>query len=100
MIVGIDTPAEAASLLLSGGADFVNFDPLVLKSYLDEHPDANMKVAFVIPDSYEQIAIPVRKGETRLLEAFDKALDELLEDGTLAEISNRYVNGDYTKVPE
>lgn len=100
VIVGIDTPAEAASLLLSGRADFVNFDPLVLKSYLDEHPDADMKVAFVIPDSYEQIAIPVRKGETRLLEAFDQALDELLADGTLTEISNRYVNGDYTKVPE
>ncbi len=99
-IVGIDTPAEAASLLLSGRADFVNFDPLVLKSYLDEHPDADMKVAFIIPDSYEQIAIPVRKGETRLLEAFDKALDELLEDGTLVEISQKYVNGDYTKVPE
>ena len=98
-IVGIDTPAEAASLLLSGRADFVNFDPLVLKGYLDEHPDANMKVAFVIPDASEQIAIPVRKGETRLLEAFDKALDELAEDGTLAAISNKYVGGDYTQAP-
>ncbi len=96
-IVGIDTPAEAASLLLSGRADFVNFDPLVLKCYLDEHPDANLKVAFAIPDSYEEIAIPVRKGEDRLLKAINDALNELLSDGTLSEISVKYVGGDYTK---
>lgn len=98
-VVAVDTSDEAASLLLSGRADFVNFDPLILKSYLAEHPDANLKVAFAIPDTYEATAIPVRKGETNLLNAIDKALDELSADGTLAKISEKYVDVDYTQKP-
>ncbi len=98
-VVAVDTSDEAASLLLSGRADFVNFDPLILKSYLDEHPDADLKVAFAIPDTYEATAIPVRKGETELLDEINRALRELSEDGTLAQISEKYVDGDYTQKP-
>ncbi|MCM1271863.1 MAG: transporter substrate-binding domain-containing protein [Ruminococcus flavefaciens] len=98
-VVAVDTSDEAASLILSGRADFVNFDPLILKSYLDEHPDADLKVAFSIPDTYEATAIPIRKGETELLDEINKALRELSEDGTLAKISEKYVDGDYTQKP-
>ena len=98
-VVAVDTSDEAASLLLSGRADFVNFDPLILKSYLDEHPDADLKVAFSIPDTYEATAIPIRKGETELLDEINKALRELSEDGTLAKLSEKYVDGDYTQKP-
>ena len=40
--------------------------------------------------------IPVRKGETRLLEEINKALEELRADGTLKELSEKYLNGDYS----
>ena len=54
----------------------------------------------MIPDSEEQIAIPVRKGETRLLNEINGALAELSENGTLSELSNKYFHADYSKSQE
>ena len=97
-IVGIDTSGEAIELVLSGRADLCGTSVPVLNSYMEEHPDAEgrLKVAFVIPDSEDRIAIPVRKGEARLLEAVNQALAELREEGTLQELSEKYLQGDYT----
>ena len=97
-VVGIDTSAEAIDLVLSGRADFLGISVLVLNAYLDEHPDAvdKLKAAFVIPNSEDVIAIPVRKGEPEFLDAINAALAELREEGTLKEISEKYLGGDYT----
>ena len=98
-IVGIDTSSEAIDLVLSGRADFLGTSVPVLNAYLDEHPDAKdkLKEAFVIPDSEDIIAIPVRKGETEYLDAINAALAELREEGKLKEISEKYLGGDYTE---
>jgi cystine transport system substrate-binding protein len=96
-IVAIDTSGEAMELLLSGRVDFIGSNAIVVNSYLEEHPEANVKCAFTIPDSDEPVGIPIRKGETRLQEAINNALDELSEEGTLTEISNKYFGKDYTK---
>lgn len=97
-VVGIDTSGEAIDLLLSGRVDFVGINVPVLNAYLQEHPDAADKVkeAFVIPNSEDVIAIPVRKGEPEFLDAINAALAELREEGTLKEISEKYLGGDYT----
>ena len=97
-VVGIDTSAEAIDLVLSGRADFLGISVPVLNAYLDEHPDAadKLKAAFVIPNSEDVIAIPVRKGEPEFLDAINAALAELREEGTLKEISEKYLGGDYT----
>ena len=96
-IVPISTSEEAASLVTSGRADFCLFNPVVLNAYLEQHPQADIKVAFIIPGADELIGIPVRKGETALLDALNTALDEMREDGTLAALSEKYFNGDYTR---
>lgn len=98
-IIGIDTSAEAIDLVLSGRADFLGTSVPVLNAYLDEHPDAKdkLKEAFVIPNSEDVIAIPVRKGETEFLDAINAALAELRADGTLKAISEKYLGGDYTE---
>lgn len=97
-VVGIDTSAEAIDMLLSGRVDFVGTSVPVLNAYLDEHPDAKDKVkeAFVIPDSEDVVAIPVRKGETEFLDAINTALANLRADGTLKAISEKYLGGDFT----
>lgn len=97
-VVGIDTSGEAIELLLSGRVDFVGTNVPVLNAYLDEHPDAADKVkeAFVIPNSEDVIAIPVRKGEGAFLNAINEALAALRADGTLQAISEKYLGGDYT----
>ena len=97
-VVGVDTSGEAIDLLLSGRVDFVGINVPVLNAYLQEHPDAEDKVkeAFVIPNSEDVIAIPVRKGEPEFLDAINAALAELREEGTLKKISEKYLGGDYT----
>ena len=82
--------------MLSGRADVCMFNTVILADYLKQHPNAALKVAFVVPEKDEEIAIPLRKGEEPLLEAVNKALNEMREDGTLKELSEKYFDGDYT----
>ena len=96
-IIGIQTSEEAANLVQSGRADFCMFSPIILKDYQEQHPDAQLKVAFQIKNQQEVIAIPVRKGQQSFLDAVNTALAKLADDGTLVELSNKYFGGDYTK---
>ena len=97
-VVTVDTSSEGIDMVLTGRADFLGMNVPVLNAYYDEHPDAKSKLreAFVIPDSEDIIAIPLRKGETEFRDAINQALKELREDGTLAAISEKYLGGDYT----
>lgn len=95
-LVPIDTAAEAINLLLSKRVDFLSFNSITFQSYLKEHPGTKIKTVFPVPASDEQIAIPIRKGETRLSEAVNKALDELRTDGTLKNLSEKYFAKDFT----
>lgn len=96
-VVPISTADEAASLVTSGRADFCSFNETILANYLESHPDADLTVAFVVPDTVERYAVPVRKGEERLLEAIDGAIETLRENGTLTELSERYFGTDHTQ---
>ncbi len=98
-IVPIETSEQAASLVTSGRADFCMFSTVIMNDYMENNPDAELEVAFVLPNEYEEIAIPVRKGETALLDAINEAVEELRGNGTLAELSEKYFNGDYTMAP-
>lgn len=95
-IVPISTADEAGTLVTTGRADFCLFNPVIFNEYMEHNPDKPIKVAFVIPGEDEQIAVPVRKGETAFLSAVNQALAELREDGTLSELSEKYFGGDYT----
>ena len=93
-IVPIDTLQQAFDLVTSGRADFTILEDIQFYPYLEEHPDADLKIAFTIDDDVDEFAIPFRKGESRLVEAVDLALDELKADGTLSAISEKYFDSD------
>lgn len=95
-IVPVDTAQEAITLLEQGRVDFLHFTDLVYGPIVEAHPEYKVKVAFTFDDGVETYGIPVKKGETRLAEAINDALAELSEEGTLSEISNKYLGGDYT----
>lgn len=95
-LVPIDTSSEAINLLLQDRVDFLSFSGITFSSYLKEHPDADIKVAFDVPDAEQQVGIPIRKGETHLLDSVNKAVEELRADGTLAKLSEQFLNGDFT----
>lgn len=92
-----DDIVDMASLIESGRADFTTFNSVVFNEYLQQHPDANLKVAFVIPDVVDTYAVPIKKGETALYDAVQNAIDELKEDGTLSKLSEDYFGTDFTQ---
>ena len=93
-IVPIDTLQQAFDLVTSNRADFTILEDIQFYPYLEEHPDADLKIAFTIDDDVDQFAIPVKKGEERLLRALNAALNELKADGTLSGLSEKYFNSD------
>lgn len=100
----VDTSAQALSLLDQGRADFVAADDILFQTYQKNFPQYNLKTAFQIPSdvngAMDRVAIPVKKGQTALLEALNSALDEMRSDGTLSSICEKYLNADYTSPKE
>lgn len=96
-LVQINTADEAVALISSGRADFTTFNSVVFNEYLQQHPDANLKVAFVIPNVVDEYGVPVKKGETALYDAIQSAIDELKKDGTLSQLSMDYFDTDFTQ---
>ena len=92
---GVDTLEETIEMVLSGRAEATLNAVDSVGDYLRVHPDANIKIVALTEDA-SPVAIPVRKGETELLNKLNATLDELRKDGTLAELSIKYFGEDIT----
>lgn len=97
-VENVDTLAETIDMITSGRVDATLNAELSFYDYLGEHPDADIKIVALTDDS-SKVSIPLRKGaSTESLRAeIDKAIKELAEDGTLAELSNKYFGSDISK---
>ena len=84
--------------LLAGRVDATLNAEVSINDYMKEQPDADIKIAAYDPD-VEQVGMIMPYGESSesLRAAINAALAELREDGTLAEISNKYFGMDITK---
>lgn len=85
-----DTDARAA--LASGRVDAWVTDRFVAKQALDANPNSGMRIGDFL--FIERIAPAVAKGNTSLANAINKALDEMMADGTYAAISKKWFNED------
>jgi cystine transport system substrate-binding protein len=95
-IVQIDGFNQAIDLILSSRIDATINDRL---SYLDfklERPDAKIKVVAEQATSNEA-AFLFNKGNEELVEAVNKAMEEMMADGTYLEISERWFGDDVSK---
>lgn len=82
----------ALSDLKTGRVDAVVIDEVVIDYYMSKEKDA-----FKLLDESlapEQYGVGVKKGNEELLEKLQKALDEMNEDGTAAEISEKWFGED------
>lgn len=97
---GVDDLNQTIELLLNGRVDATLNAEVTYFDYLKEHPDANIKIAALSNDA-SQVAFPVRKGDetATLREALNQAINELREDGTIAEISEKYFGTDLSQAP-
>lgn len=96
----MDDLNQTIELLLNGRVDATLNAEVTYFDYLKEHPDANIKIAALTNDA-SQVAFPVRKGDetATLREALNQAINELREDGTIAEISEKYFGTDLSQAP-
>ena len=95
---GVDTLDETLTMVLQGRVDATLNAIVSYTDYLAQHPDANLKVVATTEDA-SNVAIPVRKDDetASLLEAVNKAIAELHEEGVISELSIKYFGEDISK---
>lgn len=82
---------DAVQALVSNRVDCVIIDNEPAKAFVSANPGL-----LILDTEYavEDYAIAVRKGNTALLEAIDKALGELIADGTISSIVSKYIKAE------
>lgn len=95
---GVSTLNDTVQNVIDGRADATLNADVSIYDYLNQQPDANIKIVATTEDA-SHVAIPIRKGdETASFEkAVNAAIEELKADGTLAELSEKYFGSDVTK---
>lgn len=95
---GVDTLDQTIELVLAGRVDATLNAEVSYYDYLSVHPEAEIKIVDLTEEA-SHVAIPLCKGEDNasLLAAVNKAIGELSEDGTLAELSIKYFGSDMSK---
>ena len=88
---------QAITLLNQGRVDVVINDSIAVYAYLAETGDKSVKIAGTVGEKSEQ-GFAARK-DSGYLPELNRALGELRADGTLAEISEKYLKTDATGAP-
>ncbi len=88
---------QAITLLNQGRVDVVVNDSIAVYAYLAETGDTSVKIAGTVGEKSEQ-GFAARK-DSGYLPELDKALSELRADGTLSQISQKYLKADATGAP-
>ena len=97
-VTGVDDLNQTMELLISGRIDATLNAEVTFYDYMKAHPEANIKIAAIDPET-TSVAIPMRKGEetASLLAAVNQALAELAEEGVLTALSEKYFGTDISK---
>ncbi len=97
-VIPVDDLAQTIELLLAGRIDATLNAEVSYYDYKKVHPEAAIKIA-CLDTERTSVAIPMRKGDdaATLRDAVNKAVQELLEDGTISALSIKYFGGDISK---
>ena len=97
-VQNVNTLSETIDMVTSGRVDATLNAEVSFYDYLAEHPDAPISIVALTDDASE-VAIPLVKGDDNasLKAAIDKAIEELSQDGTLTELSNKYFGSDISQ---
>ncbi len=97
-VTPVDDLIQTFELLLAGRIDATLNAEVTYYDYKNAHPNAAIKIA-CLDKQTTSVAIPMRKDadSAKLRDAINKAVNELLEDGTISALSIKYFGGDITK---
>jgi len=90
-VVAYDNGASAVQALMNGQVDCVIIDNAPAKEYVKANPGLALLDGEWVTENY---AIGCNKGNTKLVEAINKALAELTEDGTVQAIVDKYITAE------
>ena len=88
-LVGVEGFIQAIELLNSNRVDVTINDKLTVLDFQKQKPDAKIKIVAEADDA-AQSGLMFRKGSDTLVDAVNKALNEMIEDGTYNEISEKW----------
>ncbi|PSL40563.1 amino acid ABC transporter substrate-binding protein (PAAT family) [Planomicrobium soli] len=88
-IEGVEGFNQAIELLNSRRVDATVNDSLTVLDFLNQRPDANIQVVDEADDA-AQSGLLFRKDSGAIVDEVNKALAEMIEDGTYEEISNKW----------
>lgn len=92
-IVGVEGFVQTIELINSKRADVTVNDKLSVLDFLKHKPDAPVKIVATYDDEI-QIGLLFRQGNDTLVEAVNKALSDMIADGTHLEISEKWFGED------
>lgn len=97
-VTGVDDLAQTIELLIQGRIDATLNADVSYYDYVKEHPEAAIKLVATTEDA-SSVAFPVKKTDRNktFIEAVNKALQELMDEGRIAEISIKYFGSDITR---
>ena len=94
---GQDKFALAMECVLSGEADCAINDELTYAYWKQQKGGEDSTKIVAESDNVNSSAIMVKKGNDELIEKLNSAIDELLADGTVKEISEKYFGMDVSQ---
>lgn len=94
--VTVDSFSKSMELLVSKRVDTVVRDNIVFYDFIKQRPGAPVKIAAEGSDT-DYTAPIVQKGNTELADQISKAIEELKNEGKLAEISIMYFGKDVSR---
>lgn len=95
-ISSVDGFSKAVELVADNRADATLNDDVTYYDYLNQKPDAPIKIVKT-SDEATEVAAMFHKGDEKLAKKVDKAIKELEEDGTLIKLSEKYFKKDISK---
>ncbi|MDX7998553.1 amino acid ABC transporter substrate-binding protein [Xenorhabdus sp. Reich] len=95
-LISTDGFNQAIDLVVTGRADATLNDRLSFLDFKKQRPNAPVKIVAQQADASKS-AVLVRKGDAELVDAVNKALQEIKDDGTYARISEKYFGVDISK---
>ncbi len=92
-LVTFEDNNQALMDLEAGRLDAIVVDEILARYYIKARGEDKYKI---LSENFgdEQYGVGIRKGDTKFVEAFNKALDEVIKDGQAAEISEKWFDED------
>ena len=95
-VVTVDGFSKGVELLIQKRIDAILKDNVVYLDYIKQRPNAPIKIAYTTKEPTYSAAL-IHKGNAELMEAINKALNELRAEGKLKEISEKYFGKDISE---